>query len=192
MYTCRCKYVSSPPPSDSTRCVPTTSTTRCMHPKDREFFVDNLLVWIHLIIEMILVDWPCAMRLEFPCSSRVISTFLVPTTSSTRCMHSKQIIHPTPKTRNSKPEPPSQPRVDPTRSHALIPKPHSPPQTWNPAPSTRNFKPLAPNLKPCTIHPKPEPHPTILNPLLVRTFHPSQLPLTLHHEPQPKIHPIIV
>ena len=27
----------------------------------REFFVDNILVRIHLIIEMILVDRPCAM-----------------------------------------------------------------------------------------------------------------------------------
>ena len=30
--------------------------------EEREFFVDNLLVRIHLIIEMILVDRPCAMR----------------------------------------------------------------------------------------------------------------------------------
>ena len=28
---------------------------------EREFFLDNLLVRIHLIIEMILVDRPCAM-----------------------------------------------------------------------------------------------------------------------------------
>ena len=28
---------------------------------EREFFIDNLLVPIHLIIEMILVDRPCAM-----------------------------------------------------------------------------------------------------------------------------------
>ena len=28
---------------------------------DREFFIDNLMVRIHLIIEMILVDRPCAM-----------------------------------------------------------------------------------------------------------------------------------
>ena len=28
---------------------------------EREFFIDNLLVRIHLIIEMILVDRPCAM-----------------------------------------------------------------------------------------------------------------------------------
>ena len=27
----------------------------------REFFIDNLLVRIHFIIEMILVDRPCAM-----------------------------------------------------------------------------------------------------------------------------------
>ena len=29
--------------------------------REREFFIDNLLVRIHLIIEMILVDRPCAM-----------------------------------------------------------------------------------------------------------------------------------
>ena len=28
---------------------------------EREIFIDNLLVRIHLIIEMILVDRPCAM-----------------------------------------------------------------------------------------------------------------------------------
>ena len=28
----------------------------------REFFIDNLLIRIYLIIEMILVDRPCAMR----------------------------------------------------------------------------------------------------------------------------------
>jgi hypothetical protein len=30
-------------------------------PDQRVFFIDNLLVQIHVIIEMILVDWPCAM-----------------------------------------------------------------------------------------------------------------------------------
>jgi len=29
---------------------------------EREFFIDNLLVRIHLIIETILMDWPCAME----------------------------------------------------------------------------------------------------------------------------------
>ena len=29
--------------------------------REREFFIDNLLVRIHLIIEMIIVDRPCAM-----------------------------------------------------------------------------------------------------------------------------------
>jgi len=29
-------------------------------PREREFFIDNLLVRIHLIIEIILVDRPCA------------------------------------------------------------------------------------------------------------------------------------
>ena len=31
------------------------------NPREREFFIDNLLVRIHFIIEMILVDRPCAM-----------------------------------------------------------------------------------------------------------------------------------
>ena len=31
------------------------------HAREREFFIHNLLVRIHLIIEMILVDRPCAM-----------------------------------------------------------------------------------------------------------------------------------
>ena len=30
---------------------------------EREFFIDNLLIQIHLIINMILVDRPCAMGL---------------------------------------------------------------------------------------------------------------------------------
>ena len=30
-------------------------------PPEKEFFIDNLLVRIHLIIDMILVDRPCAM-----------------------------------------------------------------------------------------------------------------------------------
>ena len=36
--------------------------------REEEFFIDNLLVRIHLIIEMILVDRPCAMvvRIPFP------------------------------------------------------------------------------------------------------------------------------
>ena len=29
--------------------------------REREFFVDSRLVRIRLIVEMILVDWPCAM-----------------------------------------------------------------------------------------------------------------------------------
>ena len=31
------------------------------HAAEREFFIDNLLVRIHLILEIILVDRPCAM-----------------------------------------------------------------------------------------------------------------------------------
>jgi len=35
---------------------------------EREFFIDNLLVRIHLITEMILADRPCAMGLSIPFS----------------------------------------------------------------------------------------------------------------------------
>ena len=35
---------------------------------EREFFIDNLLVQIHLIVEMILVDRPCAMGVLIPFS----------------------------------------------------------------------------------------------------------------------------
>ena len=33
---------------------------------EREFFIDNLLIRIHLIIEKILVEWPCAMGVQIP------------------------------------------------------------------------------------------------------------------------------
>jgi len=36
--------------------------TRAVWAGMREFFIDNVLVQIHLIIEMILVDRPCTMR----------------------------------------------------------------------------------------------------------------------------------
>ena len=32
-----------------------------VHLREREFFIDNLLVRIHLIVEIILVERPCAM-----------------------------------------------------------------------------------------------------------------------------------
>ena len=35
---------------------------------EREFFIDNLLVRIHLIIKMVLVDRPCAMGAWIPFS----------------------------------------------------------------------------------------------------------------------------
>jgi len=34
-------------------------------PPEEEFFIDNLLVRIHLIIEIFLVDRPCAMGVPF-------------------------------------------------------------------------------------------------------------------------------
>ena len=40
------------------------STFDCL-PREREFFIDNLLVRIHLIVEMILVDWLCAMGVGY-------------------------------------------------------------------------------------------------------------------------------
>ena len=33
-----------------------------IHLMEREFFIENLLVRINLIIKMILVDWPCVME----------------------------------------------------------------------------------------------------------------------------------
>jgi len=36
--------------------------------------MDNLLVQIHFIVEMILVDRPCAMGVRFFCSGSLIST----------------------------------------------------------------------------------------------------------------------
>ena len=38
--------------------------------REREFFIDNLLVQIHSIIEMIVADWPRAMGLRIPVSRR--------------------------------------------------------------------------------------------------------------------------
>ena len=35
-------------------------------PPEREFFIDNLRVRIHLIIEMVLVDQPAPWEFEFP------------------------------------------------------------------------------------------------------------------------------
>ena len=37
-------------------------------PTEREFFIDNLMVRIHLIIVMISVDRPCAMGVSIPFS----------------------------------------------------------------------------------------------------------------------------
>ena len=53
--------------------------------REREVFIDNLLVRIHLIIKMIVVDRPCNKMIlvdrprtmgEFPCPGSLISTFL--------------------------------------------------------------------------------------------------------------------
>ena len=35
-------------------------------PPERDFFIDNLLVRVHWIIEMIVVDPPCAMEVRIP------------------------------------------------------------------------------------------------------------------------------
>ena len=53
------------------------SSVRCpCRQEEREFLIDNLLVRIHLIIEMVLVDWPCAMGVEFPFPGSLMSTVL--------------------------------------------------------------------------------------------------------------------
>ena len=44
--------------------------------RESEFFMGNLLVRIHLIIEMIAVDRPCAMDIQFPFPGSFIATFL--------------------------------------------------------------------------------------------------------------------
>ena len=36
-------------------------TAKVLQPREREFCIDNILVQIHLITEMIKVDWPGAM-----------------------------------------------------------------------------------------------------------------------------------
>ena len=53
-----------------TSILSTPNTPASKHPprynSKREFFTDNLLVRIHLLIEMNLVNRPCAMGFEFP------------------------------------------------------------------------------------------------------------------------------
>ena len=47
--------------------LPKESSVKVLLPRrEREFFTVNLLVQIHLIIEMILVDRPCAMGVVWP------------------------------------------------------------------------------------------------------------------------------
>jgi hypothetical protein len=48
----------------------------------REFFIDNLLVRIHLIIEIILMTGLAPWEFEFPVPSCLISTFLLKTQAS--------------------------------------------------------------------------------------------------------------
>ena len=51
------------PPSTSSTRISSDSVNELpkVNRHEREFFIDNLLVRIHLIIEMTLVDRPCAM-----------------------------------------------------------------------------------------------------------------------------------
>ena len=49
------------PPSGGQPGVSAGPQVLAPNPKEREFFIDNLLVRIHLIIQMSLVDRPCAM-----------------------------------------------------------------------------------------------------------------------------------
>ena len=49
---------TGPPPGES----PTpTEWERHAACREREFFIGNLLVRVHWIVEMIVVEWPCAM-----------------------------------------------------------------------------------------------------------------------------------
>jgi len=57
-------FVPNPKPHpEPETCVPHCFIDISMQPHilERKFFIDNLLVQIHLLIEMILVDRPCAM-----------------------------------------------------------------------------------------------------------------------------------
>ena len=50
-------------------------------PSEREFFIDNLLVRVYLIIGMILVDWPClppySALIEWPTNRFPDGTYLL-------------------------------------------------------------------------------------------------------------------
>jgi len=89
-----------------TRCQHRTHAhTRCQHVHvddtvrrarlllrtERDFLMVNLLDRIHFIIEMILVDRSCAMRVESPCPGSLISTFLVRSPAHTLCQHVRKV-----------------------------------------------------------------------------------------------------
>ena len=50
---------------------------------EKEFFIDNLMVRIHFIIEIILVDRPSPWEFEFPSPGSLTSTFLANSAHST-------------------------------------------------------------------------------------------------------------
>ena len=59
--------------------------------EERDLFIDNLLVRIHLIIERILVDRPCAMGVSIPFSRQ--SNIYLPSVSKTRPrQHRKPVL----------------------------------------------------------------------------------------------------
>jgi hypothetical protein len=62
---CNQHILGRPPVSDA---LPDT--------RERELFIDNLFVRLHLIIEMTLVDRPCAMGVWIPFSGSLTSTLL--------------------------------------------------------------------------------------------------------------------
>jgi len=54
------------------------SKTSCTPPREREFFVDNLLVRIHFIIVMIRWTGVAPREFEFPFPGSLTSTFPTP------------------------------------------------------------------------------------------------------------------
>jgi len=59
-YTCE-EQSAKPSSNSALETLNTSNDVRTWHPAEREIFIDNLLVRVHLIIEMILVDRPCSM-----------------------------------------------------------------------------------------------------------------------------------
>ena len=105
-------------------CIPIKeATTRHGSSREREFFIDNLLVRIHLIIVMIRWTGLAPWEFEFPFPGSLTSTFLG---SSTFCKSQSQTLTPQPPTVNpatsNLPLTPQPPTVNPTFSPQIHPQ----------------------------------------------------------------------